>query len=119
MPKPLYTATNCHGAYQLNWTLSVFWREPIASAPWLDPLKQATEPEGVRILEHRLSDPSVSQFFLASVPSNATWSSGTSPTNSATIEWPTRRCKSGFVFYKDQVNLPRIWGIAVPSRRPG
>ena len=68
MPKPLYTATNYHGAYQLNWMLSVFWKEPIASAPWLDSLKQATEPDGVRILEHRFSDPSVSQFFLSTKP---------------------------------------------------
>ena len=68
MPQPLYTACNCRGAYQLNWTLSVFWREPVTSAPWLDALKQATEPDGVRILEHRFSEPSVSQFLLSTKP---------------------------------------------------
>jgi len=68
MLEPLYTTANCRPAYQLNWTLSVFWKEAVEAAPWLEALKEATEPDGVRILEHRFSEPGVSQFILSTKP---------------------------------------------------
>jgi REP element-mobilizing transposase RayT len=71
MPRlePLYTAANCRLAYQLNWSLSVFGRAALPPArQWLDELKAAVEPDGVRLLEHRLVQPHVLQFFLSSRP---------------------------------------------------
>jgi REP element-mobilizing transposase RayT len=68
-PAPLYTAANCNVAYQLNWSLSVFWTAPSPSpAEWLDALRSAVEPDGVRILEHHPRSPTVSQFFLSTKP---------------------------------------------------
>lgn len=72
MPVPLYTAANCRDAYQLNWSLSVFWRSPASpNAPWLDQLQRAAEPDGVRILEHRFRSPEVSQFLVSTRPETA------------------------------------------------
>jgi REP element-mobilizing transposase RayT len=68
VPTPLYTPENCRPAYQLNWSLTVFWTHPAEFAAWLDDLKRATEPDGVRILEHRFCTPGVSQFFLSTLP---------------------------------------------------
>ncbi len=66
---PLYTAANCRIAYQLNWSLSVFGRAVLPPAQqWIEELKAAVEPDGVRILEHRFVQPHVLQFFLTSRP---------------------------------------------------
>ena len=68
-PEPIYTTNNCKAAYQLNWSLSVFWREPPPEpAEWIEGLKGATEPDGVRILEHRIKGPRTSQFLLSTTP---------------------------------------------------
>ena len=68
-PKPLYTCENCSAAYQLNWSLSLFAREPLPPASqWERSLTQATEPDGVRVLEHRLTAPQLVQFFLSTKP---------------------------------------------------
>ena len=66
---PLYTAENCPAADQLNWSLSPFGTVnfPPQSA-WLDNLRQATEPDGVRILECQATQPSVMQFFVSTLP---------------------------------------------------
>ncbi len=70
MPAPaaIYTLDNCCPAYQLNWSLSVFWRDPPVGDGWLDALKQATEPDGVRVLNHRFSEPGTSQLLLSTKP---------------------------------------------------
>lgn len=69
MPEPIYTAANCEAAYKLNWSLSVFWTSmPPASATWLEALGKVTEPDGVRILEHRLLKNNVSQFLISTRP---------------------------------------------------
>jgi len=65
---PIYTAANCGTAYQLNWSLSVFWRQPVAEAPWLEGLQAATEPDGVRVLRHCVSGDKTSQFLLSTQP---------------------------------------------------
>jgi REP element-mobilizing transposase RayT len=65
---PLYTADNCRPAYQLNWGLTVFWRRPIENADWLADLKKATEPDGVRVLEHCFREPGMSQFLVSTRP---------------------------------------------------
>jgi len=77
--RPIYTAQNCTPAYQLNWSLSLFWKSTaISSEHWLEQLKRSTEPDGVRVLEHRIKDDKVSQFFLSSqpqvAPSGILWS---------------------------------------------
>ena len=56
-------------AYPLNWDLTIFWRErPVPAETWLADLKQATEPNGVRILKHRLSTGQASQVFVTTKP---------------------------------------------------
>ena len=69
MPEAIYTAANCKPAYKLNWSLAVFWNtSPPPAATWLDALGKATEPDGVRLLEHRLAKGNVSQFFVSTRP---------------------------------------------------
>jgi REP element-mobilizing transposase RayT len=69
MPDPLYTSENTHPAYQLRWSVAVFWKQPAPSpATWLQPLQAATEPDGVRILEHRLTKENASQFLVSTKP---------------------------------------------------
>jgi hypothetical protein len=66
---PLYLPTNCHAAWQLNWSLSVFGRAALPSPQIvLAELRQALENDGVRILEIRSRPPNVVQFFLSSTP---------------------------------------------------
>ena len=65
---PIYTADNCKAAYQLNWSLAVFWKEPIESAGWLSELRSVAEADGVRVLRHRFVRPGVSQFLVSSRP---------------------------------------------------
>jgi REP element-mobilizing transposase RayT len=68
--EPIYTPENTVPAYQLNWSLSVFWRAaPLDAAAWLDALTAATEPDGIRVLEHMLGDSRTSQFLLSTKPS--------------------------------------------------
>jgi REP element-mobilizing transposase RayT len=72
MPAPLYTADNCRAAYQLNWSVSIFWRTPPPpELEWLDSLKALTETDGVRILEHRFKNVEVSQFLVSTRPDSA------------------------------------------------
>src|SRR5271170_5106583 len=69
MPDPLYTAENTRIAYELRWSIAVFWNQPgIDASLWLDTLKTATEPDGVRVLEHRFAKSDVSQFLVSTKP---------------------------------------------------
>ena len=66
---PLYTPQNTAPAYQLNWGLTIFWRGcPISDETWLARLQQATEPDGVRLLKHRITTGDASQFFISTKP---------------------------------------------------
>jgi REP element-mobilizing transposase RayT len=67
--EPLYTRDNCSFCAPLQWGLTVFWREAVADTSWLADLGHALEPDGVRVLGHRLAEPCVSQFALSSLPS--------------------------------------------------
>src|SRR5690242_4121207 len=68
-PLPLYTAANCKVAYQLNWSLSLFWKAPrLPPEQWLDALRTAVEPDGVRLLELHPRSPTVGQFLLSTKP---------------------------------------------------
>ncbi len=65
---PIYTLDNCRAAYQLNWSLTVFWHQAVSAADWLGALQAATEPDGVRVLEHRFADETTSQFLVSTKP---------------------------------------------------
>lgn len=67
-PLPPYTSENVRFAYQLNWSLTVFWREPLWDAGWFPALQAATEPDGIRLLEHRFSRPDISLFLVSTRP---------------------------------------------------
>ena len=67
--QPLYTSENCEAAYQLNWSLSLFGTIDFPrDSHWLDALRAATEPDGVRILECHATQPNIMQFFVSTQP---------------------------------------------------
>jgi len=69
MTDPIYTAENVRLAYELRWSIALFWKNPaIAADSWLPPLREATEADGVRILEHRFTNRNVSQFLVSTKP---------------------------------------------------
>jgi REP element-mobilizing transposase RayT len=69
MPEPIYTAANVRLAYELRWSVAVFWAHTApAPASWLGPLQEVTESDGVRILEHHLTKGNVSQFLVSTKP---------------------------------------------------
>src|SRR5208337_3595514 len=69
MPDPIYTAENVRLAYELRWSVAVFWTQAApTAASWLGPLQDGTEPDGVRILEHRFTKDNVSQFLVSTRP---------------------------------------------------
>ncbi len=75
---PIYTADNCKFAYQLCWSLTLFWTSPPPSDAWITDLQSATEADGLRILRHRFWK-SNSSLFLVSTrpelqPSRIAWS---------------------------------------------
>ncbi len=69
---PIYTTQNCRFAYQLNWSLTIFWKGAmVAPDIWLDSVKKATEKDEVRILEHHPRADRLSQFLLSTKPNLA------------------------------------------------
>lgn len=67
--QPIYTPENCKAAYQLDWSLAVFWNDaPPPESDWLDALRKATKADGVRVLEHRLTEAHASQFLISTRP---------------------------------------------------
>ena len=69
MPEPIYTSRNCaNPAYQLNWSYSLFWHSAPSDMSWLEALQTATEPDGIRVLQHQFQKPSVSQFLVSTQP---------------------------------------------------
>ncbi len=68
IPQPAYTSENIVVAYQLDWSLTVFWRKPSWTDNWFERLQQAVEPDGIRLLKHRFSDPQISLFLVSTKP---------------------------------------------------
>ena len=69
MPNPIYTAQTCpNPAYQLNWSYSLFWHLPPIESHWLKALTTETEQDGIRILQHRFTGSSTSQFLVSTRP---------------------------------------------------
>jgi REP element-mobilizing transposase RayT len=62
---PIYTRDNCSFSCPLQWGLTVFWRKPETDDHWFQDLAAATEVDGIRLLGHRFSDPTVSQFAVS------------------------------------------------------
>lgn len=65
---PIYTAENCHFAFELCWSLTLFWKVPHHSDDWLTDLQSATEQDGVRILHHRMGGSDCSMFLISTRP---------------------------------------------------
>lgn len=65
---PIYTADNVSPAWQLDWSVTLFWREPLWSDDWLDALRAALELDGIRVLAHRFLDADRSQFVVSTLP---------------------------------------------------
>lgn len=65
---PIYTVDNTSVAWQLEWTLTLFWREATYGSPWLNDLKACLENDGIRILAHQRGESSRSQFLLSMRP---------------------------------------------------
>ncbi len=65
---PIYTTDNIIPAYQLNWSLTLFWKNPPLTDDWLEDLKLVTESDGIRILRHRFTQPDTSLFLLSTLP---------------------------------------------------
>jgi hypothetical protein len=69
MPEPVYTAANCPIAYQLHWSLTLFAKQAWPEKEgWWQPLREAVEPDGVRLLEVQLREQAVGQFFVSTKP---------------------------------------------------
>ena len=69
MPEPLYTVANCRIAYQLHWSLTLFAKQAWPEKEgWWQPLREAVEPDGVRLLEFQHREQAVGQFFVSSRP---------------------------------------------------
>ena len=67
--EPIYTAHNTEPAYQLNWGLTLFWRQTsVPDGDWLPALQDATEADGVRVIKHRVASNVASQFFVSTTP---------------------------------------------------
>lgn len=66
----LYTPQSCaHPAYQLDWSLSVFWRScPDHTGAWLTQLQEHVARDGIRILQHQFQPPDVSKFLISTTP---------------------------------------------------
>ncbi len=67
--EPIYTPKNVEPAYQLNWGLTIFWREnPVPDSQWFMQLQAETESDGVRVIKHRTTNGDASQFFVSTKP---------------------------------------------------
>ena len=64
-----YSASNCKAAFQLNWSLTVFSDSGFSGIEKLaEQVSPLLENDGVRILEWRLKNQDVLQFFLSTKP---------------------------------------------------
>src|SRR5262245_26734560 len=66
--EPIYTANNVAPAYQLLWSLTLFWKTPPQTDDWLEQLKPIAESDGIRILSHRFAHANCSLLLLSTQP---------------------------------------------------
>lgn len=67
-PQAVYSDKNIKVAYQLDWSLTLFWRDPQWPDDWFESLQQALELDGIRLLKHRFSEPHISLFLISTKP---------------------------------------------------
>jgi hypothetical protein len=65
---PIYTKENCRFSAPLQWSLSIFWKEPELFDEWKTQLAVDLEPDGIRILSHHFTDSQTSQFAISTLP---------------------------------------------------
>jgi REP element-mobilizing transposase RayT len=70
----VYTAQNCRAAYELRWSLTVFWRQAPHDEKWWPMLRLLTEKDGVRLLRFRSRSDGISQFLVSTRPEVAPFS---------------------------------------------
>lgn len=68
---PVYTTHNTRFAYQLLWSVAVFWKDLSASDAWLPKLQTQCKNAGLRILQHRFTNQCCSLFLLSTRPPSA------------------------------------------------
>ncbi len=70
MRRPIYTPRSCEKrAYQLDWSLSIFWRTtPDPDTAWGAELQQQVAKDGIRILQHQFEPPNISKFLISTPP---------------------------------------------------
>ena len=66
--QPIYTRENCFFAYQLHWTLVIYWRYQVVGSRWLDSLRKTLQRDGIQLENHRFLKPGVSEFQISSCP---------------------------------------------------
>ncbi|MCX7049098.1 MAG: hypothetical protein NTX50_26885, partial [Candidatus Sumerlaeota bacterium] len=66
--QPYYTLQNVTAAYQLNWSVDLFWKSAIADNSWLPHLSAVIQPDGIHLLEHRFLRPDISQILISTQP---------------------------------------------------
>lgn len=67
--QPIYTNANTTAAYQLNWSVTLFLRHPFQfSSACFDALREITEVDSVRILEHQQIQARQLRFFVSTQP---------------------------------------------------
>ena len=68
MVEPVYTSENVKPAWQLIYSLTVFWKTSPGTDSWLVELSAQVEADGLRILEHRFRDGLTSMFLISTTP---------------------------------------------------
>ena len=68
MVEPVYTSDVVTPAWQLIYSLTVFWKISPGTDSWLAELTAQVEADGLRILEHRFRDGLTSMFLISTTP---------------------------------------------------
>lgn len=68
MPRAVYSRENIEVAFQLDWSLTIFWRKPPWTDNWFGELQTVMESDGIRLLKHRFSRPDMSLFLVSTKP---------------------------------------------------
>ncbi|MFN9717673.1 MAG: hypothetical protein ACK58L_03205 [Planctomycetota bacterium] len=70
-PSPIYTRENTTCAFQLIYSVAVFWKERCPGDLWLPELQAQCEASQLRILQHRFSTTTCSLFLVSARPNVA------------------------------------------------
>lgn len=70
-PSPAYTPENTTCAFQLLYSVAVFWKDPCPGDLWLRELQTQCEASQLRILKHRFATTTCSLFLVSTRPNIA------------------------------------------------